>query len=32
MVTHDHDVLHHCDRVVEMIDGRLSAPRRDDLV
>lgn len=25
MVTHDHDVLHHCDRVYEMIDGRLSA-------
>ncbi|MEV4707883.1 ABC transporter ATP-binding protein [Actinoplanes sp. NPDC049316] len=25
MVTHDHDVLEHCDRVVEMIDGRLSA-------
>lgn len=25
MVTHDHDVLNHCDRVVEMIDGRLSA-------
>ncbi len=24
MVTHDHDVLHHCDRVVEMVDGRLS--------
>ncbi|MDG6106896.1 ABC transporter ATP-binding protein [Dactylosporangium aurantiacum] len=24
MVTHDHDVLEHCDRVVEMIDGRLS--------
>lgn len=24
MVTHDHDVLIHCDRVVEMIDGRLS--------
>lgn len=24
MVTHDHDVLHHCDRVYEMIDGRLS--------
>ncbi|WP_146361929.1 ABC transporter ATP-binding protein [Arthrobacter yangruifuii] len=23
MVTHDHDVLHHCDRVVEMVDGRL---------
>ncbi|MEV6813461.1 ABC transporter ATP-binding protein [Micromonospora sp. NPDC051296] len=25
MVTHDQDVLEHCDRVVEMIDGRLSA-------
>lgn len=24
MVTHDHDVLHHCDHVVEMVDGRLS--------
>lgn len=24
MVTHDHDVLHHCDRVVEMVDGKLS--------
>jgi putative ABC transport system ATP-binding protein len=24
MVTHDHDVLHHCDRVLEMVDGRLS--------
>jgi len=24
MVTHDHDVLEHCDRVLEMIDGRLS--------
>ncbi|MQW75222.1 ATP-binding cassette domain-containing protein [Nocardioides sp. dk4132] len=23
VVTHDHDVLHHCDRVLEMIDGRL---------
>lgn len=26
MVTHDHDVLHHCTRVHEMIDGRLGAP------
>lgn len=26
MVTHDHDVLHHCDRVHEMIDGRLGTP------
>lgn len=24
MVTHDHDILEHCDRVVEMVDGRLS--------
>jgi len=24
MVTHDHDVLEHCDRIVEMTDGRLS--------
>ena len=24
MVTHDHDVLEHCDRVMEMIDGQLS--------
>ncbi|MGN0064016.1 MAG: ABC transporter ATP-binding protein [Nocardioides sp.] len=24
MVTHDHEVLHHCDRVHEMMDGRLS--------
>ncbi len=23
MVTHDHDVLHHCDRVLEMMDGQL---------
>ena len=29
MVTHDHDVLEHCDRVLEMIDGRLS-PATDD--
>jgi putative ABC transport system ATP-binding protein len=26
MVTHDHDVLGYCDRVVEMVDGRLGAP------
>ena len=26
MVTHDHDVLHHCDRVLEMTDGRLAPP------
>lgn len=25
MVTHDHDVLVHCDRVLEMIDGRITA-------
>lgn len=25
MVTHDRDVLEHCDRIVEMEDGRLSA-------
>lgn len=25
MVTHDHSVLDHCDRVGEMVDGRLSA-------
>ncbi len=25
MVTHDHDVLHHCDLVYEMADGRLAA-------
>ncbi|HLS44681.1 MAG TPA: ABC transporter ATP-binding protein [Ornithinicoccus sp.] len=24
MVTHDHEVLHHCDRVLEMIDGQLN--------
>lgn len=24
MVTHDHDVLRHCDRVCEMVDGRLT--------
>ena len=23
MVTHDHDVLEHCDRVLEMVDGKL---------
>lgn len=27
MVTHDHDVLTHCDRVFEMIDGRLESYR-----
>ncbi|WP_040801574.1 ABC transporter ATP-binding protein [Nocardia higoensis] len=26
MVTHDHDVLVHCDRILEMIDGRLAPP------
>ncbi|TDB95791.1 ABC transporter ATP-binding protein [Actinomadura sp. 7K534] len=25
MVTHDHDVLEHCDTVYEMVDGRLTA-------
>ena len=24
MVTHDHEVLHHCDRVLQMTDGRLA--------
>ncbi len=24
MVTHDHDILHHCDRVFEMVDGHLA--------
>jgi len=28
MVTHDHDILHHCDRVLEMVDGTLSAGSR----
>lgn len=32
MVTHDHDVLHHCDRVLEMIDGRLGEPRSTEPV
>lgn len=27
MVTHDHEVLGHCDRVLEMVDGRLGVPR-----
>jgi putative ABC transport system ATP-binding protein len=27
MVTHDHDILRHCDRVYEMVDGRI-APLR----
>jgi len=26
MVTHDRDVLEHCDRVLEMVDGRLGDP------
>ncbi|PFG37003.1 putative ABC transport system ATP-binding protein [Flavimobilis soli] len=26
MVTHDHDVLEHCSRVLEMVDGSLGAP------
>lgn len=30
LVTHDHDVLHHCDRVLEMVDGRLSPTRNPD--
>lgn len=30
MVTHDHDVLHHCDRVLEMVDGRLTPVARPD--
>jgi len=25
MVSHDHAVLHHCDRVLEMTDGRLAS-------
>lgn len=27
MVTHDHEVLGHCDRVLEMVDGRLELPQ-----
>lgn len=27
MVTHDHDILGHCDHVYEMVDGRLGAVR-----
>ncbi|TRY17057.1 ABC transporter ATP-binding protein [Tessaracoccus rhinocerotis] len=26
MVTHDRDVLEHCDRILEMVDGRLGEP------
>jgi putative ABC transport system ATP-binding protein len=26
MVTHDREVLEYCDRIVEMVDGRLAAP------
>lgn len=26
MVTHDRDVLEHCDRILEMVDGRLGVP------
>lgn len=25
LVTHDHEILEHCDRVLEMVDGRLAA-------
>lgn len=31
MVTHDHNVLEHCDRVLEMIDGRLISLERNVL-
>lgn len=31
MVTHDHEVLEHCDRVVEMVDGRLNSSLPDDV-
>lgn len=31
MVTHDRDVLEHCDRVLEMVDGRLGAPAAHEL-
>ena len=27
MVTHDYEVLGHCDRVLEMVDGKLSATK-----
>ncbi|MDO5454842.1 MAG: ABC transporter ATP-binding protein, partial [Corynebacterium sp.] len=27
MVTHDLDVIEHCDRVFEMVDGRLTPAR-----
>ena len=26
MVTHDHDILGHCDRILEMVDGSLAEP------
>lgn len=26
MVTHDRDVLEHCDRILELVDGRLGVP------
>jgi putative ABC transport system ATP-binding protein len=32
MVTHDHDVLHHCDRVLEMVDGTIGIPHRDAMM
>lgn len=32
MVTHDHDVLHHCDRVLEMVDGSLGPLRSDSMM
>jgi putative ABC transport system ATP-binding protein len=28
MVTHDHDVLHHCDEIYEMVDGKLAVMSR----
>lgn len=32
MVTHDHDVLHHCDRVLEMVDGNLGPLRSESMM